>query len=107
MPAPCDTPPPDDVHPADRTSITAASSAAAHLADFISRSFRREGRAAARFAGTGGRAMTKRFGRAVYSMAFSDWSAVVRPDTIVRAHRKAPNVGARATDGAPARSSYD
>ncbi|MGR3907496.1 hypothetical protein Q3A80_10615 [Burkholderia sp. SR8] len=51
--------------------------------------------------------MTKRFGRAVYSMAFSDWSAVVRPDTIVRAHRKAPNVGARATDGAPARSSYD
>lgn len=87
MPGPCDTPPPDDVHPADSTSITAASSAAAHLADFISRSFRREGRAAARFAGTGGRAMTKRFRRAVYSMscakrcvrvrvpALDEWSA--------------------------------
>jgi hypothetical protein len=50
MPAPCDTPPPDDVHPADSTSISAASSAAASLADFISLSLHRAGRAAARFA---------------------------------------------------------
>jgi hypothetical protein len=50
MPGPCDTPLPDDVHPADSTSISAATSAAANVADFIAISLQRAGRRKGRFA---------------------------------------------------------
>jgi hypothetical protein len=80
MPGPCDTPLPDDVQPADSTSTSAATSAAANVADFIAISLQRAGHRKGGSREPRVCAMRRRFGGAFIPCFLRIAAAAATPD---------------------------